>query len=523
MNIKHCIRVTLALFLLLLATISCEKESVYTQIEASQESKVKRISLQELNLKLGSIAEYKSLSSLFEGNRKGNKTQQKTLDASDQAWIMTDEIVMIEREDATFYTFRIGTQTEQNEFYNFVLGINYDNTLRSMRILEYTPSDSWLSDTSAPFVGEVKAQGTIFSEQEIADAIAAKSSSQCITGISGDWECNLGNEGHYEGHPNCTNGTSWNYVVTVHYGACPPELTSGDDTNSHPVDTTNTGGNGGSGGNVNPNDNFDDDGCVPTIENPCEDDETTVLTPREPQENDEINCEEQKQRLLNLVNNETVKEHIDALKLGIHSDLSSNYKEDGVRFAKTGLNQYTPRYPSTRDGNSLDYEPDYMASEVLSVHIHQTKFYNAAVSSQPFFNAPVPSDEDVIELMKNIKYIQDNNPLLANEVTQIVMTEAGVFAIVIKPEEAIAALNALQDTKTEDKFRKSFNKKVLKDWDKINQNAGEVCDANCLNDVANKFNKFMNKLKIGGTKVEAKVLRAVIGENNEITGWLCDE
>lgn len=523
MKIKHYLKLSLCLFTVMFIVISCEKDSVPTTDETGKESIVKKISLQELNLKLGGISQYKTLTSLFEENRKGNKTEQKSLDASDLAWIMTDEIVMIEREDATFYTFRIGTQTEQNEFYNFVLGINYDNTLRSMRILEYIPSDSWLEDTSAPFVGEVKSQDNIFSEEDITNAIAAKSAGQCITGVSGNWECNLGNEGHYDGHPSCNAGTSWNYVVTVHYGACPPELTTGDDGNDNTAgQPINTGGTGGSGGNVNPNSNFDDDDCVPTIENPCPDDTTTILPPVQ-NDDDEIDCDEQKQRLLNLVNNETIKQHINDLKLGIHSDLSGNYKEDGVRFAKTGANQYTPRYPSEKFNAGVDYTPNYQANEVVSVHIHQTKYWNVAQTGTPFFNAPVPSDADIIELMENIKYIKDNNPLLADEVTQIVMTEAGVFAIVMEPDEAIAALNALQDSKISKDFSTKFKKKVLSKWKKVNQNAGETCDAECLNDVAEKFKKFMKKLKIGGVKVKPKVLRAVIGNNNQITGWLCDE
>jgi len=521
MNIKHCITLSLCLFSLMLATTSCEKETVYTQIEARQESKVKKISLQELNVRLGGVSQYKAFTSLFDQNRKERKTSQKALETSDQAWIMTDEIIMIEREDATFYTFRIGTQTEQNEFYNFVLGINYDNTLRSMRILEYIPSESWLQDTSAPFVGEVRSQDNIFSDDEVAHAIGAKSGRQCITGVSGHWECNLGNHGHYDGHPSCTNGSSWNYVVTVQYGACPPELTSGDDNGGQPVDATNTGGHGGSGGHVNPNSNFDDEGCAPTIENPCPDEVTTILAPKEPQENEEIDCEEQKQRLLNLVNNETIKQHINSLKQGIDSDGSSNYKEDGVRFAKTGLNQYTPRYPSERFNSGLDYTPDYVGNEVVSIHIHQTKFWDVTQSGTPFFNSPVPSDGDIVELMRNIKHIKDTNESLADEVTQIVMTKAGIFAVVMESEGVTEALSYLEDSKEREKFRKKFERKVLKKWKKNNEDQSQGCDNDCLEDTSRRFEDFMRKLKIGGTTIKAKALKARFDQNNQIIGWFC--
>ncbi|MEM6722259.1 MAG: hypothetical protein AAF611_23230 [Bacteroidota bacterium] len=309
---------------------------------------MKKISLQELNVRLESVSQYKKVTSLFEQNRKGKKTNQKVVEASDQLWIRTDEIVMIEREDATFYTFRIDTQTEQNEFYNFVLGINYDNTLRSMRILEYIPSDSWLQDTSAPFVGEVKSQNNIFSDNEVANVLAAKSGSQCITGVSGNWECNLGNVGHYDGHPECTNGSSWNYVVTVHYGACPPELTTGDDTNSHPVDATNTGGNGGSGGNVNPNSNFDDDGCAPTIENPCDDESTTILTPNDNE--DDTPCETNKK----LKNDVVFKQ-----KMVILKDRADQYNFECLFTVKTD--------PTPTETDKYDY--DYFQGSILNPEV----------------------------------------------------------------------------------------------------------------------------------------------------------
>lgn len=254
--------------------------------------------------------------------------------------------------------------------------------------------------------------------------------------------------------------------------------------------------------------------------NPCDAGGTIGVVKDE--NNNQPNCEQQKQRLLNLVNIPTIKNHINGLKNGKFSDASNNYKEDGVRFAKTGINQYAPRYPNERLNSGLDYEPDYKSNEIVSIHIHQQKYWNVEISPNPYFNAPVPSDRDIIELLENVKYIKENSPNLAGEVTQIVMTEAGVFALVIDTQSALDALTALQDDKTRDKFETDFKKKVLRKWNKINQNAGETCNANCLESTADRFKNFVKNNKIAGSNLKAKVLQAVIDENNQITDWTCN-
>ena len=305
------------------------------------------------------------------------------------------------------------------------------------------------------------------------------------------------------------------------------------DDYGNPYSNLGGGNNGGSTGtNPDPDDNNNDgnsndgsqsenDDCLQADANGnCPGDLTTVII--RGNDDNEPDCEEQKQRLLNLVNNQTINSHINSLKDGIFSDSVNNYKEDGVRFAKTGINQYTPRYPNERLNNGLDYTPDYQSNETVSIHIHQQKYWDIAISPNPFFNAPVPSDRDIIELLENVKYINNTNSNLASDVTQIVMTEAGVFALVIDTQSAINTLTALENSEVLEKFKKKFDKDVLRKWNKINQNAGETCDANCLEDTANKFKSFVKNNKIAGSKLKAKVLQAVIDENDQITDWICN-
>ena len=134
----------------------------------------------------------------------------------------------------------------------------------------------------------------------------------------------------------------------------------------------------------------------------------------------------------------------------------------------------------------------------------------------------MPSDQDIIESLENINYINNTNPSLASEVTQIVMTEAGIFAIVVDTQSALNALNALQDEDVLNKFKKQYKRKVLGKWNKINQNAGEECDSDCLNETVNNYKDFVKNTKIGGSTLNAKVLQAVLDQNNEITDWICE-
>ena len=510
---KYFLRFKFFLFGMLILFMSCQEESIHHNHETIQEKRLKRISLNELNTKLSQSQDYNVLSSVFDVNKPKTETHQNRPTDTDNPYLSTDEIVMIVNGNITYYTFRIESDLIGDEFYNLVVAVDDANTILSTRILEYLPSAIWLQDTSQPFEGQVKVyDNDIFSTTSISSTLSSRSSGLCVTDVTTSWECGAGND-HPPGHPQCTpdNNAVTELIITVHWGPCPPSIDDGDSSGGGGFPVGGDTGGSTTGGGTNGS------GTSSGNNTPDLTDDTTPLPPLR-----DIDCENQKQRLLELVNNPTIKTHIDGFKAGIFSDNSGNYKEDGARFAKTGNNQYTPRYPAVRNNNGLDYTPDYQPNETVSIHIHQQKYYDATISAFPFFNAPVPSDTDLIELMKNIDYINNNNPLLAEEVTQIVMTEAGVFAIVMDKQSALNALAALQDPEILDDFEKRFQNRVLKKWNKVNQNAGEVCDQNCLDDVANRFKKFVKNNKIAGNKLDAKVMQAIIDDNDEIVGWTCD-
>jgi len=234
-------------------------------------------------------------------------------------------------------------------------------------------------------------------------------------------------------------------------------------------------------------------------------------------------------KLKALSNNSVIKQKISQLKDGIFSHYVNNYKEDGARFTKTGEDQFSvPREPNYKDNHGVDYTPDYLPNEIVSVHIHQTNFYDANQSPDPLKNSPVFSDGDIIEFLKNIKYIKDNSPVETENVTSILLTATGYpnptddpncntcgihgMAFVVKDKtKADQALQALQDLNSKTQFESDFEKDILLEWYEGN------CDSDCM---VKKLKKFIKKYRINGQTLGIGLYQAVFDSNGNITNWV---
>lgn len=288
-KLRNYLKIGSLLFGILLVTLACLEESFDNPQETTQEKKLKRINLSELNSRIGNSNDYSKLSAMFDVNKPKATNYQKRLENSDNPYLLTDEIAVVEKENATFYTFKIESDATGNEFYNLVVAMDESNAIRSTRILEYIPSDLWLQDTSQHFNGEVKIhENDIFSVTDINNMFSARSSSQCVTGVTAEWECGAGNN-HPPGHSSCTpeNNAVTEFIITVHWGPCPETIDAGDSSGGgggFPVDGGNTGGGGGgtsdgSSGNNNDNGNPPDDGedCILDSNGNCLTDDTTPM------------------------------------------------------------------------------------------------------------------------------------------------------------------------------------------------------------------------------------------------------
>lgn len=291
---------------------ACQKESINDLQEISQEKKLKRISLNELNSRIGNSKDYSKLSPLFDINNSKANGFQKRLENSDNPYLVTDEIAVVEKEQATFYTFKILSDTTGDEFYNFVVAMDEFNNIRSTRILEYIPSISWLNDTSQPFNGEVKIhKNNIFSTNDISN-ILSRGSNSCVTDVSGKWQCNKGNNHSPTEGTSCT---SWEFIITIHWGPCNNTIDNGGGSGgggvTFPVDGGNTGGggpsNGGSGDNNNGG-NPPDDGedCILDSNGNCLTDETTPLPPGGNNTEIPVDLCDEKEKISDLIDNSSI-------------------------------------------------------------------------------------------------------------------------------------------------------------------------------------------------------------------------
>ncbi len=453
--------------------------------------------------------------------QKENHLHNKDVVSSEHGFtINTNQVTYIENNDGTYhsYTFLIEREVETTILENLLLSLQSDGSYK-MALLTYNITAQEKEDIANGLSVDVsnKVNSVEINEEGLITDIFSKDEF-CTKIIETYCSAGLHPYGYFADGVPCdgyTENTIWESP-----GCAPGDPGSNnnndtDNSNNNETDSNTSSGNeqtnNGGSGNPPPNDNENVTGITTSCEG--------VNCPEELDD-----CETIKQDLLDLVNNPTIKAHINGFRPGIFSEMNNNYKEDGARFAKTGNNQYVPRYPDERLNNGLDYSPDYEDNEVVSIHIHQQQYYDLDISPNPFFNAPVPSHKDIIELLENVHHISTTNASLSEEVTQIVMTEAGVFAMVIDTQNALNILSALeeQDEIKLKEFKVRFEKKVLGDWKKVNQNAGEVCDAQCLQRTINKFIKFMKKDKIAGNKFKAKVLQAVLNDNNEIIDWICN-
>lgn len=261
---------------------NCQKENIKVSTESQLDSRVKHITFAAFKSKTASSENYQKLNSFFDFNKTQGHSEYNRLEASDGAWIITDEVVMIEREDKIFYTFKIGTITSSESFYNLLVTTDIADEIIDLKIFEYIPSSTWLEDVSQPFTGRMKLNDDdIFSISDL-NGMLDRGGQLCITGTRDNWLCNLGyNHAPGEG----TDCTSWTNTITAIYGQCPPVLTPGGDPNEGvPVGPGSSGGGGGGGsGNGTGTTNND---CVPAIDNPCDEDETFILPPREPKDDD---------------------------------------------------------------------------------------------------------------------------------------------------------------------------------------------------------------------------------------------
>ncbi|QXP60835.1 hypothetical protein [Olleya sp. HaHaR_3_96] len=394
--------------------------------------------------------------------------------------LLTDEIAVVDTENAAFYTFKIESNDTGNEFYNLVVAMDEFNNIRSTRIFEYIPSDNWLQDTSQPFVGQVEVyENNLFSINDINSTFSLRGSNQCATGMDWEWV-------EIDCPDDCDCTACFDLLISVVYSPCPATIDQGDSGSgggiSFPVDGGNTGSGGGTsdGSSGNNNDNngnppADGENCILDNDGNCWNDETTPLPPpRDPIQND--------QHIISLnevVNIPKVKTELSRLK----NNMGYSTQEDGKRFVYTGSDindtstysddNFNEESPTKKKSNSLSF-PALQNNTLIGAHFHP----DLDDSSPPKPIRKVPSGTDIAEHIIMVKKIAETNPTTSpeiNQVTNFVVSKGNngkTYAIRTNDEQSIVNLDG--DFSKEGKERKVIAQELGKIILEINPSSPNV-------------------------------------------------
>ncbi|MEM6721105.1 MAG: hypothetical protein AAF611_17380 [Bacteroidota bacterium] len=189
-----------------------------------------------------------------------------------------------------------------------------------------------------------------------------------------------------------------------------------------------------------------------------------------------------KNRLLSLVQNETIKGRMDLYR----PRMATEKIESGSRFKRISENVYEARDPDFRSPYRLRYDPAYEINEIVSLHIHTDKIDIKRPDGSIQENVPTSptySNGDILEFFDHFVFTKDNTPEYTKDVTSLLMTRAGTFALVVNDESKMEAGDtALQtDDDIYQDFLDSFEEMVFDD-------SADISDADYVKRVAEFIN-----------------------------------
>lgn len=102
---------------------SCEKDEDIISEQQNPQS-VHRISLSDFNNKIKKDESYNKLKSYFYSNKKNEVQSYNRIEQGDDITVLTNDILLIQKDELNYYTFKVLTNNSGNEFYNLVVHVN---------------------------------------------------------------------------------------------------------------------------------------------------------------------------------------------------------------------------------------------------------------------------------------------------------------------------------------------------------------------------------------------------------------
>ncbi|MGB1270251.1 MAG: hypothetical protein ACPG45_10990 [Flavobacteriaceae bacterium] len=534
---KNYLKLGILLFGISFTLTNCEKDDTHSiNISNNETLRIENISLSTFKNKK---AVFQKINKLTANNN--NKLNRTIYDSENDFYINTDEVVLIEKDGFHWLTFSIKRNSNSTGLENLVLRQNITNNTYLAYLAKYAISDNEINtirnggtvndiENKVTFQSLISFNSDIFARDRI---IHQRPDGSCFsygTTIYGDNDEVIG-------------------MTEIHV-ECPEYLTS---------DTGNGDGGGGGGGSA---DNTPDDGCstcpdyegIPIDNTGTGSDnlitgpsgtasgDTTTIETDNNSENTECltsdingNClniltkpkpepvDPHINYLTRLTNNPIIKQKLDELAPKIFSLPANNFKEDGARFNRIAPNSYIMRSPSATYPHKTSYTPAYQNNETVSTHIHQQLTYQMIngiiqfdADGNPKYdtNGSLYSDGDILEFLDNIEYIESTDATLTNEVASLLMSQAGIFALVVDDKtKALAAQNALINNDTYKQFTDDFKDNILKS----SSNCGDSC-------FKRRLKKFIKNVEVNGQNLGISIYFSTLtpNQNNTVTinGWV---
>ena len=215
---------------------SCEEDLPFEEQPGS--TKIKRVSFSTFGNRVAGQAALKKMSKYLDTNGNGRNTSlQKSDSIAPSPTIITDEVILVEENGLSFYTFKMLTPGVTDRFSNLIVHLDSLDNITRTQVYEYKPDDTWMADISQPYHGTLRVYDNAIIPM---DSVFEKSSGLCPT-ASGRWKCGADNN-HSPDTPSppCFS-RNFEFIISVSYGPCPGE----------PVDEVivdpDIGNNGGGG------------------------------------------------------------------------------------------------------------------------------------------------------------------------------------------------------------------------------------------------------------------------------------
>lgn len=405
---KHLFLGVTALFLM-----QCENESI-SSLEKQGNRTVTRISLNKFQQSVTSNKELDYLKQYFDIN-KPLENQMNRLEASDNPTILTNEIAVIDRGDYKTYTFKVITETLTELLYNLVLCVDTSGQVYDSYIIEYTPSQEYLTGASEYYSGTVDISKNNLFET---DNLISTQARQCVVGVHTAWECSFGNS-HAPGE---CNGTSFELVFTLEWGECSGEENNYVNPPSGGGDNSG-GGNlgGGSGSNTGGSDSNNNDVTTTLVDPRCTGGKimanNVCVCPEGKEENEEGNCvciggaieystgicvvqTPPCDAIKRKINNANFKQKLDELKTKTGDNTESGYsqtRQGPFTALEIGNNGHSAHIPENED--TIGY---------MHTHVNKVEVPDIDGDGVDDFIRPIKmfSPGDIITFLKYVKNVE---------------------------------------------------------------------------------------------------------------------